>query len=58
MIFRLCIITSVNLAIQFNVLKNPAIGGGGVGGMGMICSVITAYTFSFGTVAPQLIWPK
>ena len=33
-------------------------GGGGVGGMGMICSVITAYTFSFGTVAAQLMWPK
>ena len=24
--------------------------------MGMIFSVITAYTFSFGTLAPQLMW--
>ena len=29
----------------------------GGGGMGMIFSVITAYyTFSFGTLAPQLMW--
>ena len=36
-------------------IKNPAIGGGGMEGMDMICSVITAYTISFGTVVMQLI---